>query len=86
MSEQPSPDVLTPPERDETAQPTAEQRRRRRRTIWLIVRLALLVLLIVLVLWGMVSCVNALSGAMQPTSAPPVGMVGAVETVDAATA
>ncbi|GAP79926.1 hypothetical protein Y09_2781 [Brachybacterium sp. SW0106-09] len=43
----------------------------------MIVRLALLALLIVLVLWGVVSCVNALSEAMQPTAASTLDVVTA---------
>lgn len=77
MSEHPPTEILTPPERDHSAQPTAEQLKRKRRTIWLIVRLVLLVLLIALVLWGIVACVNAVTGAMQPTAASLVVAIAA---------
>lgn len=71
MSENPSTSTeptRLPPERDASVPPTPEQRKRHRRLVWLIVRLALVVLLIALIIWGMVSCVNALTSAANATS------------------
>lgn len=69
MSENPTPEPLAPPERDTTVPPTVEQSKRKRRLIWLIVRLILVALVIALVLWGMVSCVNALTDAASTAQA-----------------
>lgn len=67
---EPEQKIRIAPERDTSVPPTEEERKRKRRLTFFIIKCALVIIVILLILWGITSCINALTSGSTSTAAP----------------